>query len=364
MPDDKKTTPNREEYWSGRPKSGQTHRRPRRPPKMKAAPAEPQALSDEANIAAMASDIDVKDDRQGLPAESKLPTLQLDPSTAPQAVIEALPHIGPAVAARIIAERQIRPFTNEADFRKRIKGIGPATWALISQYLRFPTEHQETQTSLPAASPPPKAATDNQDTTITDSQEGPQGTLEGAGIAQKSPGEKKPGKWSTGPFPTLREVFTPTPKEDTTHSNPGPDLVNWVKSTLENALAQLDARFNELVERHADSQAHVVPQQPTQEQKHEPPQFNEQHNHEIDDRPPEPQAATATSQLQNLSARLDKLSRQVVMLAANDQKLQNAVGLLNDYSGYLKSQIQQLGDTTQYLTAGANHRTHQNCGSP
>ncbi len=54
-------------------------------------------------------------------------------NTASQAEIEALPGIGPTLAARII---EARPFTNPADL-DRVKGIGPKMIEKITPYLRF-----------------------------------------------------------------------------------------------------------------------------------------------------------------------------------------------------------------------------------
>jgi competence protein ComEA len=54
-------------------------------------------------------------------------------NTASQAEIEALPGVGPTLAARIV---EARPFTNPADL-DRIKGIGPKMIEKITPYLRF-----------------------------------------------------------------------------------------------------------------------------------------------------------------------------------------------------------------------------------
>lgn len=54
-------------------------------------------------------------------------------NTASQAEIEALPGVGPTLAARII---EARPFTNPADL-DRVKGIGPKMIEKITPYLRF-----------------------------------------------------------------------------------------------------------------------------------------------------------------------------------------------------------------------------------
>jgi hypothetical protein len=60
--------------------------------------------------------------------------LRVDPNTAPAAVLETLPRIGPAMARRIIAAR---PFTSLDDLDRRVYGIGPVTRAALAPYLRF-----------------------------------------------------------------------------------------------------------------------------------------------------------------------------------------------------------------------------------
>ncbi len=45
-----------------------------------------------------------------------------------------LPGIGPATAARIVEYRQKRPF-KKPDHLKRIKGIGPKTWAKLERFV-------------------------------------------------------------------------------------------------------------------------------------------------------------------------------------------------------------------------------------
>jgi competence protein ComEA len=73
---------------------------------------------------------------------------QLDPNTATAADLSALPNLGPAMARRIIEDREQfqKNHPNEASYKKiddlqRIKGIGPATVENLRPYLRFPTTH-------------------------------------------------------------------------------------------------------------------------------------------------------------------------------------------------------------------------------
>src|SRR5579875_3280839 len=55
--------------------------------------------------------------------------LKVDPSTATREVLAALPHVGPALARRIVAAQADGPFRSPADLRARVRGIGPATLA-------------------------------------------------------------------------------------------------------------------------------------------------------------------------------------------------------------------------------------------
>ena len=63
--------------------------------------------------------------------------LRVDPNTAPAAVLEALPRVGPVMAATIIEARERRPFTDLDDFDRRVRGIGPVTREALRPYLRF-----------------------------------------------------------------------------------------------------------------------------------------------------------------------------------------------------------------------------------
>lgn len=55
-------------------------------------------------------------------AESPTP---LEINAATQAQLEALPGIGPALAEKILAARQVAPFVGWVDLRRRVRGIGP-----------------------------------------------------------------------------------------------------------------------------------------------------------------------------------------------------------------------------------------------
>jgi competence ComEA-like helix-hairpin-helix protein len=61
----------------------------------------------------------------------------VDPNTATQTELEALPGVGPALAARIIAARARGPRFRQAEDLERVRGIGPRTAARLAPWLRF-----------------------------------------------------------------------------------------------------------------------------------------------------------------------------------------------------------------------------------
>ncbi len=70
---------------------------------------------------------------------------KLDPNTASHSDLSALPNIGPAMARRIIEDREQfqKQTPNQLPYRQlqdldRIKGIGPATLENLKPYLMFP----------------------------------------------------------------------------------------------------------------------------------------------------------------------------------------------------------------------------------
>lgn len=65
------------------------------------------------------------------------PVLVIDPNTAPAGVLEALPHVGPALLKKIVEQREISPFRSIADLRRRVRGLGPATLARLASHLRI-----------------------------------------------------------------------------------------------------------------------------------------------------------------------------------------------------------------------------------
>ena len=71
---------------------------------------------------------------------------KLDPNTATADDLSALPNLGPAMARRILEDREQfqKSHPNEPAYKtlndlQRIKGIGPATLENLRPYLRFPT---------------------------------------------------------------------------------------------------------------------------------------------------------------------------------------------------------------------------------
>lgn len=70
-----------------------------------------------------------------LPAAT--PAAPIDLDTATEGAIETLPRVGPALARRIVANRDsLGPFRS-LDGLRRVKGIGPATVALIGPLVTF-----------------------------------------------------------------------------------------------------------------------------------------------------------------------------------------------------------------------------------
>jgi competence protein ComEA len=89
--------------------------------------------------------------RQTRPA----PCLIVDPNTAPPVVLAALPHLGPAMVGRIVAQREKAPFRSPEDLDARVRGIGPATAASLRPFLRVePPAMGVSETHSPAVTRP------------------------------------------------------------------------------------------------------------------------------------------------------------------------------------------------------------------
>jgi competence protein ComEA len=74
------------------------------------------------------------------PEQAASVRLLIDPNTAPQGVLEALPRIGPVLARRIIEAREGSPILDADDLDRRIRGVGPATIDAMLPYLHFGDE--------------------------------------------------------------------------------------------------------------------------------------------------------------------------------------------------------------------------------
>jgi competence protein ComEA len=67
-----------------------------------------------------------------------LPTLPtVDVNVADSATLERLPRIGPALAARIVADRQQRGPFGSLDALQRVRGIGPKLAASLATFVTF-----------------------------------------------------------------------------------------------------------------------------------------------------------------------------------------------------------------------------------
>lgn len=69
------------------------------------------------------------------PASPAVPIVDLDVATARE--IEALPGIGPALAARIVADRDSLGAFGSLDALQRVRGVGPALARRIAPYVTF-----------------------------------------------------------------------------------------------------------------------------------------------------------------------------------------------------------------------------------
>lgn len=84
---------------------------------------------------------------------AEIPPLVVDPNTAPPEVLAALPKLGPALVAGIVAARNEAPFRSLEELDARVPRIGPATIAALRPYLRIaPAPERQPK---PAAAPLP-----------------------------------------------------------------------------------------------------------------------------------------------------------------------------------------------------------------
>jgi competence ComEA-like helix-hairpin-helix protein len=83
--------------------------------------------------------------RKGAPAGSRsaprgVPAGRIDPNRANTLELERLPGIGPALAGRIVADRERRGAFHSPEALLRVPGIGPKTLGRIRAYLSFPAK--------------------------------------------------------------------------------------------------------------------------------------------------------------------------------------------------------------------------------
>jgi competence protein ComEA len=71
-------------------------------------------------------------------APRPIPTLRVDPNTAPAGVLLALPGLSRTRVAALMAARRAGPFRSADDLERRVRGIGPASIAVLRPNLRFP----------------------------------------------------------------------------------------------------------------------------------------------------------------------------------------------------------------------------------
>jgi competence protein ComEA len=65
----------------------------------------------------------------GVRATTPVLSNEVEVNSASQAMLESLPHVGPALAERLI---KARPFYSWDDLRLRVKGVGPSTATKLS----------------------------------------------------------------------------------------------------------------------------------------------------------------------------------------------------------------------------------------
>lgn len=89
-------------------------------------------------------------------AKPKAPAVPVDVDRATASELEALPRIGPALAKRIVDDRESRgPFGSLEGFQ-RVRGVGPAMAAALSGSVTFSGTPRPSIAGGPRASGPPK----------------------------------------------------------------------------------------------------------------------------------------------------------------------------------------------------------------
>ena len=84
-----------------------------------------------------------------IPAAAPDSTVPIDLDTASAALLERLPRIGPALAKRIVEDRERRgPFGSLEAFQ-RVRGVGPATARELSGRVTFSGTRRLTRAAFP-----------------------------------------------------------------------------------------------------------------------------------------------------------------------------------------------------------------------
>ncbi len=76
------------------------------------------------------------------PVPRGVPVGRIDPNRASEGELERLPGIGPALAARIVADRGRTGLFSSPEALLRVPGIGPRTLERIRAYLSFPAANR------------------------------------------------------------------------------------------------------------------------------------------------------------------------------------------------------------------------------
>ena len=89
-------------------------------------------------------------------AKPKAPAAPVDVDRATESELEALPRIGPALAKRIIEDREARGPFGSLDGFQRVRGVGPAMAAALSGSVTFSGTPRPSIAGGPRASGPPR----------------------------------------------------------------------------------------------------------------------------------------------------------------------------------------------------------------
>ena len=85
------------------------------------------------------------------------PVVPVDVNEASAAELERLPRVGPALAARIVAWRDVHGPFESLESLRHVRGIGPATARLLAPLVTFSGRYSPSQSEAPA-SPVPRTA--------------------------------------------------------------------------------------------------------------------------------------------------------------------------------------------------------------